>query len=370
MKQGIHFSGLNGLRAIAALAVVFGHTAQDLPYFGLRELYFGRYANGEKQLFFLTQYSVTIFFALSGFLITYLLLEEKKKTGTISIRHFYIRRILRIWPLYYFYLALSLISLWLFDIPFNGALLPFYIFLTANIPFILKTPIRFITHYWSLGVEEQFYAWWPWVMKVSGKVLRNTFLCFMILLLAKLSARVWDIRFNDGHVSLFYETLHTTKFDCMLIGALGAILYFRKNSLFLSLTDNYAAQLISWIIIVLISFNKFQVVSVLNHEIVSFVTVTIIIGQIGIRRRIINLENRVMDFIGKISYGIYIYHVLVIFYLSRFIHAGSGAFGWFLFVFVSVMAISILISWYSYHYFEKRFLLLKQKFTAVSNQPV
>lgn len=156
MNKTLHFSGLNGLRAIAAIAVVFGHTSQYLESFGLSVISFGKYADGSPKSLYLAQYGVTIFFALSGFLITYLLLEEKKQHN-INIKNFYIRRILRIWPLYYLYFFLSLFTLYIFKLPFEKETILFYIFLSANIPFILNISIGFLGHYWSLGVEEQFY---------------------------------------------------------------------------------------------------------------------------------------------------------------------------------------------------------------------
>src|SRR5271155_5691395 len=102
MKQAVYFSGLNGLRAIAALSVVFSHTTTSLNQFGLNPFIYGKFPDGTTKTTLLAAFGVTIFFALSGFLITYLLLEEKK-TKEINIKNFYIRRILRIWPLYYLY---------------------------------------------------------------------------------------------------------------------------------------------------------------------------------------------------------------------------------------------------------------------------
>jgi peptidoglycan/LPS O-acetylase OafA/YrhL len=165
MKTRIHFSGLNGIRAIAALAVVFDHTTANLFSFGLNNFIFGVQSNGKPITTLLSAYGVTIFFSLSGFLITYLLLEEKK-LGEINVKNFYVRRILRIWPLYYLYIILSLITTFLYDIPFDFMSFPFYIFLMANIPFIfLRRGFNLAIHYWSLGVEEQFYSFWPWILK-------------------------------------------------------------------------------------------------------------------------------------------------------------------------------------------------------------
>src|SRR5688572_28294357 len=99
MKSGnqtvVHLRGLNGLRAFAAFAVVISHIRLAYGDFGLPTV------DG----LLLARYGVTVFFAISGFLITYLLLQEKQTTGTVDIKSFYWRRVLRIWPLYYFYLA-------------------------------------------------------------------------------------------------------------------------------------------------------------------------------------------------------------------------------------------------------------------------
>src|SRR5689334_11784431 len=109
MRPVLHFSGLNGLRAIAALSVLFGHTTMGLSSFGLNPFIFGQYSDGTPTTTLLAPFAVSIFFALSGFLITYLLLEEKRTTE-INIKNFYTRRILRIWPLYYLYLIISILT--------------------------------------------------------------------------------------------------------------------------------------------------------------------------------------------------------------------------------------------------------------------
>src|SRR5690349_8717514 len=101
-KKGIHLKGLNGIRAIAALSVVISHTLLALEYFGIKKVNEG---------WNFASYGVTMFFTLSGFLITYLLVKEKRIFATINIKEFYIRRVLRIWPLYYFYIILVIFVL-------------------------------------------------------------------------------------------------------------------------------------------------------------------------------------------------------------------------------------------------------------------
>ena len=130
-QHKVHLKGLNGLRAIAALAVVVLHTSIGLGPFGLP---WNRLGNQ------LGMFGVTIFFSLSGFLITYLLLLEKNDCGDISVKDFYIRRILRIWPLYFLYLSICVFVIWATKTqPLPGSL-PFYLFLTANIPYIWIRP--------------------------------------------------------------------------------------------------------------------------------------------------------------------------------------------------------------------------------------
>jgi len=158
----VYFPGLNGVRAIAALVVVFSHITIALEKFDLDPFIFGTLANGKLKVTLMSEFGVTMFFVLSGFLITYLLLEEKSK-AKIQIRKFYMRRILRIWPLYYIYLIVALVTLIVIGIPINGTSLLEYIFFASNIPFIYARPIPLLEHYWSLGVEEQFYLFWPWI---------------------------------------------------------------------------------------------------------------------------------------------------------------------------------------------------------------
>lgn len=367
MKDRIHFSGLNGLRAIAALGVVFSHTTLGLKEFGLNQFIFGQYADGNPKATLLAGFGVTIFFALSGFLITYLLLEENK-TGEVNIKNFYIRRILRIWPLYYLYLGLTIITTFIFDIPYNKTPVLFYIFLSANIPFIFGGMLPFLGHYWSLGVEEQFYSFWPWVIKKSKSILKTTIIICLGLIALKTIVRVVDIKTLNGETSLFYDTIHVIRFHCMLIGAIGAILYHQKHILFLKLTNNLFAQFLSWSIILLVVINKFHLVSFIDNEIISVVTVFLIIGQIEKSNRIVNLSIPFFEFIGKISYGIYVIHPLIIFYLSKIIViSDKTAVLNYILVYFSVFATTITLSYISYRYYEKRFLDMKDKYSTIKS---
>jgi peptidoglycan/LPS O-acetylase OafA/YrhL len=361
----IHLPGLNGLRAIAALAVVFSHITLSLGEFGLNPFILGATKEGKPQSLNLAAFGVSIFFALSGFLITFLLMKEKE-VKPVNIKNFYVRRVLRIWPLYYGYFLLCLVTLFVYGIPFNKTSVVFYTLLAANVPFIADTAIPFLAHYWSLGVEEQFYAFWPWVVKkLNRNLLKVVIAATVILILLRIGFRLLEIKYG---ISLPYKIITVTRFQCMLIGAVGAILYYQKNKPFLKIVTHVLLQLAAWSVIVLLAFNKFRVPSFIDNEIVSAATVVIIIGQITGKNKLVNLENKVCDFIGKISYGIYVIHPLLIFFMAKLIGNLSDKGFWsYIFVYTVVSGVTITMAYLSYNYFEKPFLKIKQKFTVIKS---
>ncbi len=174
-RESIHLPGLNGVRFWAAFLVLLDHLELFKPYFGITQFW------SEAQSAHLGRTGVTVFFVLSGFLITYLLLKEKE-LGGIGIRNFYVRRILRIWPLYYLIVALCF-----FVAPYIGILqvegyaeavhndlaakLFLFVAMMANVAFVLLPTVPFGNVLWSVAVEEQFYLFWPHLMKRAGSVL-------------------------------------------------------------------------------------------------------------------------------------------------------------------------------------------------------
>lgn len=118
--MSIHLTGLNGFRALATTGVMISHIVIcAITEFGLNPHILGTLENGGAKGLQLAAYGVTIFFVLSGFLITFLLLKEKE-LQPVNIKHFYVRRILRIWPLYYLYLVICLIVMFALAMPGNG----------------------------------------------------------------------------------------------------------------------------------------------------------------------------------------------------------------------------------------------------------
>ncbi|WNM20221.1 acyltransferase family protein [Flavobacterium capsici] len=357
----IYFSGLNGLRAIAAIAVVISHTTVALKSFNLNPYILGVSNFGKPMVLSLAPYGVSMFFCLSGFLITYLLLAEKK-VSSISIKKFYMRRLLRIWPLYYLYIFIVILVMIIYGLSVDINSLLFYMFFSANIVAFFRPGLLLLTHYWSLGVEEQFYLFWPWIIKKLDKYLVifcATSIIFLIGL--KLCLHVF---FSNSILERF---LHITRFQSMIIGGLGAILFFKKNNYFLKLFNNKIIQSLAWLVILLSAVNSFHIASVIDQEIISFVALILIIGQIKITNRIINLENKFFDYLGKISYGIYIIHPLLIFLLSKFIFFKNKLIINYFIIYFLVLLLTIIISDLSFRYFEKFFMNLKKKFVIVNS---
>jgi peptidoglycan/LPS O-acetylase OafA/YrhL len=365
MKQKddvIYLRGLNGLRAIAAIAVVISHTFS--PTFGDFGVKF------QLKIPF-TQFGVTMFFVISGFLITYLLINEQKSTQNIAIKKFYIRRILRIWPIYYLVIFglpfLFMLSGEKLDTILNQNTL-WYLFFAANIPFILHTGIDLIVHFWSIGVEEQFYLVWPHIVKKWNRLLVVCVVLICVLITLKIF--FWYLL---GTSSIAYRTLSVTRIHCMLIGGVGSILYIEKKRWFLRFCTNQLVQFGSWLSLILVGFGLLHIPAIIAHESVAFVSLVIIIGQIYSTKSIFSLETKPFNFLGKISYGIYVYHTIVIYGISKLIKMFEiDRLPKIVLAYVSVLATTIFFSYVSYTYFEKYFLKMKDAFAVIksTNEPV
>lgn len=145
---------LDGLRAISILLVILGHSSdsQNAPRF---LSYFSHFGN----------LGVRCFFVISGFLITSLLLKELDKTGSLSMRGFYARRALRIFPPSLFYIGIIAVCSWLGLLTLKSGDLLHALTYTINYRY---NPAHWLRHLWSLSVEEQFYFLWPGLLWLAG----------------------------------------------------------------------------------------------------------------------------------------------------------------------------------------------------------
>lgn len=350
-KAILHLPGLNGLRAFAALAVVFSHLRLAHPQFGFE-------ATTSLQL---ASYGVTIFFALSGFLITFLLLKEKDVTASIDIKSFYVRRVLRIWPLYYFYLGLSLATVWLTQPELLPGNLFFYVFMMANVPFIMNHTLPRVDHFWSLGVEEQFYLFWPVLMKKLKNPMKFIIGLIGFFMIGKAITGFLKAKYN---MEIPYLIFTVNRFDCMAIGALGAFIVHHKKERILNFCQSKKIQALTWVSFALLTVNAFKIHPLINHSFIAMVTVFAIFNVSFNKKSAIKLDKPILDFLGKISFGIYVYHPLIIFGIAKAMPVffpSMGKFG----IYSIVVSGTILAAYLSYRFLEKPFLRIKDRFAVV-----
>jgi peptidoglycan/LPS O-acetylase OafA/YrhL len=358
--QPIHLPGLNGLRAIAAIAVVISHLRLNLREFGLPQ----------QTGLLLAQYGVTAFFALCGFLISFLLLKERQATGRIDVRRFYIRRILRIWPLYYLYLAIASLVLAVVAPQALPGSLPLYFVLLPNVPFIRGDSLPLIDHYWSLGVEEQFYAFWPLLLARIRSPFAVLPAAVVVFLIAKAAAGYLKFRYQ---VEIPWLILSVNRFDCMLVGAIGAVLVCEKSHAWLRLCGAWPTQAIAWTVLALVALELFQIHPLVNHEIVAAATTLIIVRLAGASSSRVWLDRSIFDFAGKISFGIYIYHPLVILALATLLRnlPGvdlTGLAGQAL-LYCAAVGATMGVAWVSYAVMERPILRFKTRYAVIVTAP-
>ena len=362
-QNSIHFNGLNGIRAICALAVVISHSSLSLSLAGIKE----------GPVFEMAAYSVTAFFALSGFLITYLLMEEKNVKGNISVKFFYIRRLLRIWPLYFGYMAIALLAdMYIFNFN-NFSSIGYYLFFFPNIPFSYEmagmntiASIYLLGHFWSLGIEEQFYAFYPWLIKIFNKLLIVLISMFILVLIIKLIAKY--ISYKTGN-PFWYSWADETRFDAMALGGIGAWGYKFRLPWVLKLIKPKFIQMLVAIFILLLISKSLMIPNSISHILMAGTTVILIFYAHLFEKPIINLRNKQIDYLGKISFGIYVYHPLAIGLTGLLFKQTEllplikiPAF------FITIILFTILMAGLSFRYYENYFLKLKFKYAIIKNK--
>lgn len=357
-KGGIYFPGLNGLRAFAALSVVISHSFQGQKYFGLPS----------ASALPVGEYAVTLFFTLSGFLITYLLLVEKKENQKINILNFYKRRMLRIWPLYFGYILLVYLCYTFLikqELKYTEYIFLYFIFL-PNLAFNLNIYPQSMGHLWSIGIEEQFYFFWPVIVAKVKNLKKFLFIFILVIILLRLFAKILS-RYLDSELP--YSIMSCMRFDCMAIGALFSVYYYDGKFKNVSAYVWRAAEILFWVLFGITFFYPLRIFSILGDDVMGIVTGFFIVLQIQKKQKFLSLESKPFNFLGKISYGIYVYHPLVIalliFILMKQMNIISVGNSLVLIILVSVS--TILVAFLSYRYYESLFLKFKNRFAIVKS---
>lgn len=355
---------LDGLRFIAFL-LVFIHNA---PHSTTNELWKTMHEYGWV--------GVDIFFCLSAFLITKLLLAEFQRTKKIGFQFFYIRRALRICPLYFFFVAV----IYAFTFISNNINkddifhLIALVFFSDNfaVAFTSPNPLFYMVHLWTISYEEQFYLFIPWVVLYFGtrneKI--NNFLLSILLLGNVIRATL--IYEHAAHPMIY--VLPFTRFESIIAGvAIGA-----------GLIDHTLTRLRSWMFL-LVGLACFGLITKLpNVEIVGWhLILTYSLTGIGSAAIVLSvvrndfsfwsklLHNKYIVKLGKMSYGLYIYHLISLVISDKVYKLSSPVSDAIYPIAMNIagLILTIIFASISYKLIEKPFLRLKERFTIISSSP-
>jgi len=357
-KKGIHYPSLDGLRGVAIILVFIFHT---MSY---------------DQIFRLGWIGVDLFFVLSGFLITGILYDSKNQDG--YYKNFIVRRALRIFPLYFFFILLILWVLpTLFPVVFRGMSYyqdhqAWYWFYISNwLPMgTAANTSTMLDHLWSLSIEEQFYVCWPFfVMFFEGKMLIK--ICLFLICTAIL------VRYTGspflGNLKVFEYTSTLARIDSLLIGALISILYRLKPEILIK--SAWPLLIISFFLILLIISRE----KTLDYaRLIDTYTLwdlffgAILIFSVSQKNNWLKsiLNFKFFKFFGKYSYGLYIYHLpIIIIIVDSFIRFRMLKLPFMpLAASILCLFITIVIALLSYNLIEKPFLRLKKYFEPSKQQ--
>ena len=331
---------------MAASIVLAWHVDRLGALVGLQGLGYGATPMAES--------AVTLFFVLSGFLITLLLLREKGQTGSLAVGSFYERRILRIWPAYFLVLGLTFAALqWLPQQPhlrFPVSWYAFYLFLIPNVAYAANMGITPLLPLWSVGVEEQFYLLWPWIVGRSRSLMTSLLAILGGYLALKVALRV----FENGWL---YHLCRLTSFSSLTMGAILAWMVHTEHPI-LERLRSVPAQLAAWALAVtFVVYRPLQLTSLIDAEGQALVYAILILNVATNPRTLVRLEHPVLDYLGRISYGIYVYHLPVMFFVASIgglVHSPLAAL-------LEIYLITVLVAAVSYHFWEKPFLRRKRQ---------
>jgi peptidoglycan/LPS O-acetylase OafA/YrhL len=373
IKKRIYFENLDGWRFISFLLIFLYHSFYT-EFDGIKLS--STYHFIKKDLFGNGNLGVNFFFVLSGFLITYLLIEEKKMNGQINLLNFWRRRILRIWPLFYFCVFFGFVIFPLIKSIFGQTSSEtanpiYYMFFLNNFDIISRglPDASILGVLWSVAIEEQFYFFWPIIVLVFP--LKKLWIPFVALLIVNISFRAYYD--ND-----LYNELHTIScIGDMTIGALGAWLICTSNSfkeqvVNLSKTKIFAIYLLFIFAFFfrdeLLQINYFS--RVFERLVIAILIILILLEQNFSRNSLFKMSSfKLLSNLGSYTYGMYCLHfigILVSLTLIKMLHLNNHF--WHIFFTETILAffITIYISKLSYKYFETPFLKLKDKFSFIT----
>jgi peptidoglycan/LPS O-acetylase OafA/YrhL len=320
-------------------------------------------------------YGVDLFFALSAYLITALLIREEELRGTIDTRAFYVRRILRIWPLYFFFIAVAaIVPIWDQTQHLGWPFIAGYLLLSGNWVYVfLGLPHSIANPLWSVSIEEQFYLLWPLALRRLSR--RQLVFAVIGLLVIANVARVFLVYSHVLGAAIEYNTL--TRIDAIAFGVLVAYL-LGSEAPSLSLFSRSAlaiGSLVLWCLVASYTNLNAQTEvapvmgTLLGRPLVAMGAAGLLVAVIGApavgARALIHSW---LIYLGRISYGLYVYHaagLLVALHLFR----GNSVKAYAAYA-ITGFALTVVFSAISYRWLESPFLKMKDRFAVVRSRPV
>jgi peptidoglycan/LPS O-acetylase OafA/YrhL len=348
-----HLIALDGIRGCAILFVLLFHLFKDL-YFPF---------NIFSKIGWI---GVDLFFVLSGFLITGILYDTKGNKNYLSV--FIFKRVLRIFPLYYLALLIFFIVLLIPNITsYNKYLdkghfndVTYYLTYTQNIHFSLHgwgiTDI--LNHFWSLAIEEQFYLVWPLVIMFSKKRKIILIACFLIGI-ALLTRNLYPHR-------PFSYVFTLARIDALAIGSIASVLIRRNISFLNKFTIPFIITTLAVLSYIIVSTKSVEATNIhfirYGYTLFAILFASLIIltfdsKRIGCLSRYF-LENKFLLFLGKYSYGIYVYHWILYRGFYMYLEAKYSLSTIYILPFIIIV---FIVSVISYHLYEKNFLRYKSR---------
>lgn len=322
------------------------------------------------------EFGLSLFFTLSAFLICELLLRERATAGTVGIKQFYIRRILRIWPLYYLGLAIGA-AVALLPGGHRGEIIDigwFSIFMGGWYGSIHGPTANPMGPLWSISVEEQFYLLAPWIVKRLNRRSIYGFCAVLVLV-----ANVWlnylgRVKAPDN--AIWFNSF--VQFECFAAGILLCLVLRGR-----------LPKLAAWHRIVILTgawscwfyacyglharFNKFENPGswplMGGYALASLGSVLVLVAFLGVIPRM--LPGWAI-YLGRISFGLYVYHRFAAYLTSKLLIGHLASFRSPIYFLKGVLALglTVLLAALSYRFFETPFLKLKKRHAVIESQPV
>jgi peptidoglycan/LPS O-acetylase OafA/YrhL len=313
---------------------------------------------------------VFVFFMLSSYLITELLVREKAKTGTIHIKAYYVRRTLRIWPLYFLFLGMAVVV---------GRVIPFFrlpgrevammLLLSGNWYFAQHGwAISFVSHLWSISVEEQFYLVWPLFLKLGGpRTLRAG--CVALVAMSFASMFFLAHRGSPANPAIFVNSFALCCFFA-LGGMMALWVHGRVPTLALSIRG---VLMIFGIVLFTVAaavceIHDMAVVSagrvMAGYLLTCVGCLLVFFAFLGAR---VPRWGSVLIYLGKISYGLYVFHLLCLIMMGWFEKNVLHHEHWPL-SFPFTFLLTVLCAGLSYRFVESPFLRFKERFAFIQSR--